>query len=756
MAFQPVFSPSMNISSQSKAINIDGEMGDDGWKSAVWTDQFVERTPGDNTEPPVKTKIMLTHDTENLYIGFICYDDPGTIRATMCQRDQFNGDDAVSVFIDTYGDASWAYKFMVNAHGVQKDFLWTNIVGDDIGYDLIWNSAAQITSKGYQVEIAIPFSSIRFPGGDIQDWKMDFRRNRPRESYSQYSWAANDRNEQCDPCQWGTVTGIRDVRPGRGIEILPTIIANQAGSVTNIYDPEIPFENDDISGDLSLGGKYTINSDITMEAAMNPDFSQIESDAAQIDVNTPIALFFPEKRPFFQEGRDIFRTLFNSFYTRTINDPQFAAKVIGRAGSNRFGFVSAVDENSYYLIPLEEGSIQPFNIGKSYVNVLRGMHSFGETAQLGLIVNDRRYEAGGHNSILALDQRIRLSRNYRIDGQYIVTDTKEPNDSSLYYSPRTFDQGKYTLGFDGESYTGYGFITRVSRNSRHLNMFVDYNQVGRAYRTETGYDPWVNYRNFSVWTGYNIYFDNGIYQQITPQIYSETRWNFEGDRKWTHTNISLDNHTRFAQTNYSISYNIGSELWRGKQFNNLWHIHLDANSTLSSAISSYFSVEYGNGAALNVLQKGKELSFSSGGTFKPIDRLQIEPNIDYLISKQIDTREKLFENYVIRTRFSVQATKSLSLRIVAQYTFLEMLLPIEENGSITNAVYTERHWDFDPLITFKLSPFSVFYIGTTYDYTRLPADPYPFYSPEPNPNLSSKWNLSSRQFFMKLQYLFQT
>jgi len=750
--FEPIYKPTAAVTRAADNIKIDGILTDRAWADAVTLDKFVERSPGDNVKPLVDTKVMLTYDEDNLYVGFVCYDDPSNLRTTMCQRDQFDGDDAVCVMLDTYGDATWAYKLFVNPYGVQKDWLWTNIVGDDSGFDMIWNSAARITESGYQVEIAVPFASIRFPNKDVQNWKMDFWRNHPRDSYHQYSWAAYDRNEQCDPCQWGTIEGIRDVRPGKGIEILPSLIATQAGSVTNAYDPELSFDNDNLDGEISLGGKYSINSDITVEATFNPDFSQIEADATQIDVNTPVALYFPERRPFFQEGQDIFRTLFNSFYTRTINDPQFAAKMTGRSGKYRFGFVSAVDENSYYIIPLEESSVGPFNVGKSYVNIFRAMRAFGEGSQLGFQINDRRYESGGYNTVLALDQRLRLSRTYAIDGQYIATVTKEANNPDLYFNSRSMGDKINTIGFDGESFTGYGFITRLRRNSRHWNFFVDYNQVDKAYRTQTGYDPWVNYRNFSIWNGYNIFFEEGFFERITPQVYTETRWNFDGTRKWTHLNMSLENRIRIAQTYLSLSYNMGDELWRNTEFDNLWEVSANLNSTLNSQIGIYLDLHRGVGPALNVFEKGNEYSYSIGVNFKPIDRILIEPNYRYLKSNHTVTDGELFENYVMRTRLRYQATKALSLRLVVQYAFREMLYPVDGQ----NVKLKSRHWDIDPLITFRLSPFSVFYIGTTLDYDPLPSDPFPFVSPTPDPDYSPSWGLSSRQFFMKLQYLFQT
>ena len=202
--FEPVFNPTLEIEKSAGEISIDGNLGDPGWKGTARVTNFVERSPGDNTKPEVETEAFITYDNDNLYVAFLCYDDPAAIRTTMCQRDQFGADDAVCLLMDTYCDASWAYEFLVNPYGIQKDRLWTSVGDEDAGYDLIWESASRITATGYQVEMAIPFASLRFPNQEAQTWKVDFWRNRPRESYKQYSWSARDRDEQCWPCQWGT------------------------------------------------------------------------------------------------------------------------------------------------------------------------------------------------------------------------------------------------------------------------------------------------------------------------------------------------------------------------------------------------------------------------------------------------------------------------------------------------------------------------------------------------------------------------
>lgn len=725
--FNPIFNPTLEVSKTNGTIKIDGKLDDSEWKYSSRIDNFVERYPGENLKPEVKTEAYITYDDEKLYVAFCCHDDPSAIRATMCQRDQFYGNDAVCLLIDTYGNASWAYEFFVNPYGVQKDCLWSSISGEDQGYDLIWESAAAITDSGYQVEMAIPFASIRFPNREVQTWRIDFWRNHPRESFKQYSWAAYDHDEQCWVCQWGTVNGIKNVKPGKGVEILPTLISSQVGILPN-YNPDSSWKNEDADAEMSIGGKYSITSDITLEAAYNPDFSQIEADAAQIDVNSTIALMYPERRPFFQEGSDIFRTLFNSFYTRTVNDPQFAAKLTGRINRYSIGFLSAYDENTPYMIPLEESGLL-VNTGKSYVNILRAARSFGGDNHLGFIVTDRRFDGGGYGTILSVDSDIRLSQKYSVVGQYITSFTKEKDDSILSKGLEdiTFDNGKHTVAFDGESYSGDAIITQLRRQARNWSFTINYDHVSPSYRTETGYDPWNDYRNFNIWLGYNLYSENGIFERISPQIWFDNRWNFDGDKKWYHVDLSLNNDFRWAQTYFGISYMRSSEKWRGVRFKDLWNLEFYTGSRFSDAIGYNMNFNFGTAVARWLLEKGNEIWFWGSLDLKPIDRLTIEPTVSYSRSEGIDTDEELFKQLIGRTRIQLQANKELSFRLVVQY-----------NDSWDN-------WDIDPLLTYRISPFSVFYIGSTHDITELTGEP----------DNRRVWKQTSQQFFMKLQYLFR-
>ena len=237
-----LFKPTLEISKTLASIDVDGQLNDPGWRSAARVDNFVERNPGDNTEPEVKTEVYTTYDDHNFYVAFVCHDDPKAIRATMCQRDQTGNDDMVGVLIDPYANASWAYELFVNSYGIQEDALWMPIVGDNNGYDLIWESAAVVTDSGYQAEIALPFASMRFPNQDTQNWRVNFWRNRPREAYKQYSWRQRSQRAVL-PLSVCTITGITSVRPGKGIGLMPTMVAHQSGEITNLRNPDSPFRN---------------------------------------------------------------------------------------------------------------------------------------------------------------------------------------------------------------------------------------------------------------------------------------------------------------------------------------------------------------------------------------------------------------------------------------------------------------------------------------------------------------------------------
>lgn len=724
--YVPVYNPKLKIFRASGPIEIDGELQDAGWRGAAKADNFAEHNPGDQTKPDVDTEVLITYDNANLYVAWLCYDDPGEVRASFCERDQIFSDDYVILCLDPFGEATLAYEISANPYGIPGDLLYSSSNGEDITYDIIFESAGRITDDGWIVEMAIPFASMRFPKREEQVWRVDFWRNRPRESRYQYSWAAYNRDESCWPCQWGTVTGISGVKPGAGFELLPAVIAHQSGSLGD----DGHFDNDDIAGDIALGIALDISSELTAEATVNPDFSQVESDAAQIDVNATFALFYPERRPFFQEGSDLFETYFNAVYTRSINDPLIAGKMTWRKGPNSVAFLSALDEHSVIILPFEEQSEFVSN-GESYSNILRTKRDFGEQVHLGLIATDRRFERGGSGSLAGIDGRIRLSQSDALLFQFLATHTEEVDNPALAdsaFNVTRFDGDTYTAGLDGETFWGHGIFANINRNTRNYWVGTEYVERSPTFRADNGFEPSNNHRMGSAWLGGIVRFDESeILENINGDVNATRKWNFDGVKKDEWINFSLQVKLRAAQTSLHSSYMRSNELFGGIQFNGIWQAHTCFSTQPSGALSFGGNINYGHRIARHDLVMGKETSFGLWADIKPIDRLLISSSFSHVSSDNLNTGDNLFSQSIFRTRLSLQMSRELSARIVVQYN--------------------DRHnaWDFDPLITYRLNPFSIFYIGSTHDYRNLTiADDGP-----------EGWTLTNRQFFLKLQYLFR-
>jgi hypothetical protein len=747
--FTPVYNPSLEVKRTAGEIKIDGKLDDDGWKNAAVADNFAEHQPGDQVKPPVDTRAMITYDDKKLYVAYVCYDDPAAIRASYSERDRIYHDDNVGFFFDTYGDAAWAYTLNINPYGIQADGLWTSGFGEDSRYDLIWESAGQITDSGYQVELAIPFSSLRFPDKPQQTWKVDFWRHHRRDSHYQISWAAYDRNEPCWPCQWGTVTGIENVKPGKGIEIIPAVIAYQSGELqVGEYAADstrpISFENEDIKGELSLSGKYAVTSDITAEATFNPDFSQVEADADQIDVNTTTALSFPERRPFFQEGRDLFRSLFNIVYTRSINDPLVAAKFTARLDRTSIAYLGAVDEDSPVIIPFEEGSSDPIHIGRSFSNIARVRKTFGTSSQAGIMVTDRRYEIGGSGSTLGADGSFRLTQNFQFRWQAVASHTEEPNDPTLTCEPddtlclnEKFD-GTHTAAFDGESFWGHAYIGLLDYDARDIFVSGRYSEMSPTFRADNGYEPQNNRRQASVIAAHVLRMDQGLFQWFESRVFAAKIWNTAGKPKDAWISFNLETLLRKAQINFETEFLLSAENYQGVQFDDIWSVKFEGHALPSHQIGFGGEIEYGNRIVRDEVAMGKETNIGGWLDLRPTKRIYLENWLTYSQSRLNETGDMAFKGFIARSRLSLQFNRELSLRFVVQYNDFH------------------ETWDFDPLITYRLSPFSLFYIGTTYDYARIYGmneDGSVLLKEEDEGYIKTR--LISRQFFMKLQYQFQ-
>ncbi|HUE77419.1 MAG TPA: sugar-binding protein [Longimicrobiales bacterium] len=717
----PSEQPTLLIDRAPGEIRVDGDLDDAGWVGAAVASGFSEFQPGQGRVPSSATTALLTYDDENLYVAFVIEDDPDALRVTLQDRDAVWNDDWVMIVLDTYGDNSWAYMIGANPIGVQVDSRFSNATGDDSSFDVIYHSAGRVTESGYQVELAIPFASLRFPDAEEHEWKLQFVRSHPRESRYQYSWAALSMNNNCILCQSGTLRGIQGVEAGGQLELLPSLVAGRQGRLVTASDPT-SFQTTDPSAELSLGIRYPFRSGWTAEATYNPDFSQIESDASQIDVNSTFALFFPERRPFFQEGSDLFETWVDAIYTRSINDPVAAGKLIGRQGDLSVGYIAAVDEHSPIIIPLTESSIVASN-GRSVSNIFRARRMFGSGSSIGGLLTDRRFDGGGSGTTFGADALFRINELWQVEAQVVGSYTSEPDQAgeTAGYEDITFGDEGFTATFDGESFAGRASYLSLERNARGWNFDLDYWDATPTYRADSGFQGQNDFRRAVLFNGYGIHPEEGIVDGVFFGSRMGQDWDFEGRMK-NRSGVLFVESQLVGQTH------VGAELaWNEERYNDVffddmvtWGVR--AGSNFSEAFG--FNLSYSAGESIHrpTATPGRRENARVSATVKPLQNLVVRPSVQWARLEGEDGTTR-FDGFIARTRLDYQATRRFSARVVTEWDDFDRRLAVE------------------PLLIYRINPLSVLYLGSTHGYRDF-EEPYAL-------------ERTRQQLFLKLQYLFR-
>jgi hypothetical protein len=220
--FHPNVEPDLPVRRAVGAIHVDGRLDEVAWRHAIRAGNFCQIEPPQAEPPEVGTEVLVTYDETRVYFAFKAWDNPRTVRVSSAARDSIQDDDWVGLLLDPFGDASWAYEIVFNACGTVSDGLWT-AHGTDRSFDLVCEARGRVTNDGYQVEVAIPFTSLRLPERDVHEWRATFLRSHPRDRRREYSWAAIDRNAACFSCRFGTLTGIRAIRRSAQFNVLDPI-----------------------------------------------------------------------------------------------------------------------------------------------------------------------------------------------------------------------------------------------------------------------------------------------------------------------------------------------------------------------------------------------------------------------------------------------------------------------------------------------------------------------------------------------------
>ena len=471
------------ISKIDQRIRIDGRLDETAWKESQKIQLKYETKPRENAEAPVKTEVWITYDESSLYIAFKCFDpDPEQIRAHLGDRDNLGNDDWVAIELDTFNDSRRAFVLFSNPLGVQTDAISDAAGGKDYNWDTIYDSAGEITDYGYSVEFAIPFSSLRFQRKDSsQVWGFNAARGYPRGVNHQMWIIPWDRNNDSRLGQYVKIEGFEGVSPGRNIELNPTLTA-----ASSYYRPDFPAPGfEELKSDTELGftGRWGISPNMALSTTINPDFSQVEADARQLDLNQRFALYYTEKRPFFTEGANYFSTPMNAVYTRTLADPQWGIKLTGKEGANAIGAYIVRDDLTNIVIPGSNGSRSTSMALENTSSVIRYERDIPNNSNVGFLGTSREAD-GYYNRVYGVDGSFRITREDRLYAQILGSASQYPDNFG-------YDQSD-------EEISGTAVNLIYQRTGSNWNGTISYDQVSEDFRADLGYMPQVGYKSFNT------------------------------------------------------------------------------------------------------------------------------------------------------------------------------------------------------------------------------------------------------------------
>ncbi len=513
-------------------IRVDGLLDDPVWARGAVLTSFTQFEPVEGIPATQKTEVRVIVDADAIYFGIKAYDDdPSGIRATLSERDGFTrSDDYVRIILDTFNDQRRAYVFTVNPLGVQHDGIWNasgssgrrGHFGDpiDANPDFLWDSEGRITDWGYQVEVKIPFKSLRFPEVPEQSWGLQIERNIQRNGYKN-SWAPITRNVSNRLEQTGKLNGLRNLDPGLFMELNPVLTGKRVGA----YSAEAGgLVRDDPGADFGFNASYGITSNLTLDATYNPDFSQVEADAGQISVNERFALFFPEKRPFFLEGTEIFGMARQLVYTRTVANPIAGAKLTGKVGGVSLGYLGAVDEAFDASDP------------NTVVNLLRIRGDVGRSSTVGAVYTDRTVAGDDYNRVVGADARLQLGRRHTVTVLGATSLTRTP-------------------GSERRS-AGRLLYTRVERAGRTFSFNAELEDTDADFRAGSGFFRRVGDTQFRSRVSYNWFGEPGaLVQQVGPSLDLQGYW--DHDEFWSGGGLKEGE----IQMGWRVSFRDNITLW---------------------------------------------------------------------------------------------------------------------------------------------------------------------------------------------------
>jgi hypothetical protein len=768
---------------------IDGKLDEEVWKHAAVLRDFYQINPGDNIAPTKPTEAWLGYDAKFLYFAVHAYDEPDKVRASVARRDNVFGEDNVRLFLDTFNDQRKAYVLGFNPLGVQQDGIMTEGHGADFSVDIVMESKGILTSDGWTLEVAIPFKSLRYEAGKGKVWGFHLWRNIDRLNDEIDSWMPISRDKSGTLNQAGHITGLEGVSTERSLELIPSFTVSETGKRVrtiapstlkrnpNLIDPG-RFVNQPVELDPGLTAKLGITPTVTLDFALNPDFAQVEADQTVVTANQRFPIFFEEKRPFFLEGIEIFRTQIAAVHTRAIVDPDMAVKLTGKRGRNTFGLLVAsdnapgnfsaeereakLDEIASEPDPAERQLIAArfnrFLDKNATIAVLRLKRDIGKENSIGLLATSYNF-VERHNQLGGFDGRFRLDKQTTFEFQVLGTHSRR-----FFYDP-DLNQSLYRNG------NGFVYAYNLDKSGRHFGMNI--NGVGRTrdYRADVGFTRRVNTNNHNLNLNYNSE------PKPKAKIVSFSLYNYiGGNHDWQGNLQNWNDEFQFGlnfqrQTFFRVGYNGGYERVFESEFGaNRTATRAGAFAGENSERGAYLKNVFAYGASTVNKQisfftffgyRWGQLDFDFGNLPKyprvspaaladpdaPLDPgagnlLQYELNLDYKPTNALSSSLSFIKNRMTRRDTGLVAfdTNIVTLRTTYQFsrfTFLRARVDYDSLAANARGQF---------LLGWTPNPGTAFYAGYNDDLNRNGFNRF-------TGQLEPGFRRNGRTFFIKMSYL---
>jgi hypothetical protein len=732
----------IQITRATGPIVVDGVLSDEAWQHSTRIDKWYETQPGDNVEPKVKNVGYLTYDDRFLYAAFEFEDpNPSAIRAPFADRDNIGNflNDYGGILLDARRTGSTGAYFLVTPRNTQYDSITDDSSMEVSAVDFFWDSATRITETGWTLEMRIPFSSIRYRTGDPQVWHIMLYRNYPRDYHYRFWSARIPRNGNCMVCRSNVLTGLEHLPSGGHFVAAPFVTA------TNTAEPVgalgTPLGPGDMHARVGADIKYLPNADNALDVTIKPDFSQVESDTAQISTNQRFALFYPEKRPFFLEGVDLFATLIQAVYTRTITAPTVGGRATGKVAGVRYTVLVADDAGGgYAVLPGPTSSqLAPVDFG-STVFIARAKRDLG-LSFVSILATDREYYDGqGHNRVVGPDVQWRPLSTDVVAGQWLVSDTKSPNRPAV--------ANEWT----GQSLTGHAAILQWNHNDTHLDWWGQYRDTSGGFRAETGFVPQVGYRETLGSTGWTVRPTNFLtrlrtFFNIDRQVDSDGALLYHGIQPGLGMDTKMSGFMQFRFSSDEVRTPGGVTIPRHQLF---YYVQFSPSRVLEQISADGAlgqDIDFDNSRP----GRGPTLNFSA--TVRPTNHLELAllQNQQWLnVTDPTGDSRRLFTASVSRIKGTYNFTSRLFVRTIAQY------VATEREPSLYLKPVASRSGDFSGsmLFAYKLNWQSVMYFG--YGDDRSLTEPISTLDGLlPGARPGRRLAPLDRQLFVKVSYAFQ-